>query len=79
METNTMNELKKTDLIKLDKVGLFSERPSITDAIEFAQSMKDIHVTTAVMILFNTIAENYYLVPKENIEESELEIVKEGK
>lgn len=75
------NNKTKTEVINLEPVGIFADRKTISEAIEFAQSSNDIMTVTAVMVMFNTIAKNYYLVEKDNAlsNEADFEIITEIK
>lgn len=63
------------NLTQLQPVGLFADRPSIQEALDFAQELADAHpeqaavILTAVYILFNTIADKYYLLDKDCLKE----------
>ena len=55
--------------ISLEVVGLFGSRDTIQEAFDYADMMSKssespIHAITPVFVLYNTIAEQYDLVPK---------------
>lgn len=65
--------MENPEKIKLEPIGLFADRETIQEAIDYAQMMathseSPMHAITPVFVLFNTIANNYYLVPKEKEE-----------
>ena len=61
-----LDELKQyqPEVIELEPVGMFGSRKTIEEAVEYAESMNDIHVMTATLVMYNTIAEKYNLVEK---------------
>lgn len=68
--------MKNTEKINLKPIGLFADRETIQEAIDYAEMMSahsesPMHAITPVFVLFNTIANNYYLVPKEKEENND--------
>lgn len=68
------NELEKfieeDNRITLQPAGLFGSRETIEEAFEYADMMSKsapspIHAITPVYVLYNTIAKNYDLIPKQ--------------
>lgn len=67
-----ISELKaqsSDERISLQVEGLFGSRKTITEAFEYADliaksSESPIHAITPVFVLYNTIAEQYDLIPK---------------
>lgn len=58
-----------TETMSLDPIGMFGSRKTLQEAIDYADMMAQsasspIHAITPVFVLYNTIAENYDLVPK---------------
>ena len=58
-----------TETMSLEPIGMFGSRKTLQEAIDYADMMaksasSPIHAITPVFVLYNTIAENYDLVPK---------------
>ena len=66
-----IEQLEKEDnRITLQPAGLFGSRETIEEAFEYADMMSKsasspIHAITPVYVLYNTIANNYDLIPKQ--------------
>lgn len=61
--------IQEDERITLQPAGLFGSRKTIDEALEYADLMaksssSPIHAITPVFVLYNTIAEQYDLVPK---------------
>lgn len=57
------------ETVSLEPVSMFGSRKTIQEAIDYADMMSKsaespIHAITPVIVLYNTIAEKYDLVPK---------------
>ena len=68
-----LEQLKEetVERISLTPAGLFGDRDTIEEAFEYAEMMSKstespIHAITPVYVLYNTIAKQYDLVPKQN-------------
>jgi hypothetical protein len=62
--------IEEDHTVTLQPVGLFGSRETIDEALEYADMMaksmeSPIHAITPVFVLFNTIANNYDLIPKQ--------------
>lgn len=62
-------EQPQEDRMSLPVQGMFGSRENLEEALKYAQMMAQsmespIHALTPVYVLYNTIAENYDLVPK---------------
>jgi len=58
-----------TETMSLEPIGMFGSRKTLQEAIDYADMMaksmeSPIHAITPVFVLYNTIAEQYDLVPK---------------
>lgn len=68
--SNTINK----DLLKeLPRQAMFGHRNTIEEAYKYAEGIASasdspIHTITAVLVLYNTIVENFYLVSKDKVE-----------
>lgn len=57
--------------IELEPSDLFTDRDTIEEAFEYMEAIAKAHpdkmaITMPFMVLYNTIANNYYLVSKDN-------------
>ena len=64
------NFVEEDNIFSLEPIGLFSSRETIEEAFDYANMMSKssespIHAITPVYVLYNTIANNYNLIPKE--------------
>jgi hypothetical protein len=65
----SQKSIEDDDRMSLPVQGMFGSRNNLEEALEYAQMMaksmeSPIHALTPVYVLYNTIAENYDLVPK---------------
>lgn len=65
--------IRKKDLVKLTPHGLWADRETLQETFDYAEmiakaSESPIHAIAPWFVLFNTIANKYYLVPKEAID-----------
>jgi hypothetical protein len=61
------------DLVKIQPQGMFADRVTIQESYEYAEliaksSDSYIHAIAPWFVLYNTIANNYYLIPKSKID-----------
>lgn len=59
----------ESETVSLDPIPMFASRDTLQEAIDYAEMMSKssespIHAITPVFVLYNTIAEQYDLVPK---------------
>jgi len=64
------------ELISLAPQGLFADRDTIEESHEYAEAIAEasesyIHAIAPWFVLYNTIANKYYLVPKEIVDGKE--------
>ena len=67
-------ELNHNELITLVPHEMFGERQTINESLDYAEiiaksSESYLHSITPWFVLFNTIAKNYYLIPKSLVED----------
>ena len=68
--------MQDQEKISLQPIGMFADRETIQEAFDYAEMMakasgSPLHAITPVFVLFNTIANNYDLVPKEKEESND--------
>lgn len=64
----------ESNYVELDPVAMFADRDTIKEAHDYAEliaksSESYIHAIAPWYVLYNTIANNYYLVPKDKSNE----------
>lgn len=73
-ETKITVNGKEVEAIGMEKSPGFADRKDIMEAFKYAQNVMErstsaemaIYGTTAIQIVWNTIANKYHLIPKEN-------------
>ena len=67
-------ELNHNELLTLVPHEMFGERQTIKESLDYAEiiaksSESYLHAITPWFVLYNTIAKNYYLIPKSLVED----------
>jgi hypothetical protein len=66
---------KEVEAIGMKETPMFSDREDIMEAFKYAQDVMErstsaemaIYGTTAIQVVWNTIANRYHLIPKEDV------------